>query len=153
MKNKIIAVLIIIAVLLSSVVIFQFCRTWLGERGRVDDVVINIGESAKFSQKEIQAAMDLVIKKFPDFIDCELTELWYDEEKSEQEITRGYMVSGRGSNNGIQKENAIIIYSNFTTGAKSADEGFNPNSRYTNWMWILIRPNEHASWTIDDWGY
>ena len=65
--------------------------------------------------------MDKVLTKFPDFIDCELTELWYDEEKSNKEVN-SYMTSGRGSTNGVDSKNVIVLHSNFNTGEKSGDD-------------------------------
>ena len=153
-KKEIITVIILIVVMLSLVVLFQF---WHNTRpivqGKTENVVIDIGESSKFSVEEIKAAMDLVIEKFSDYYYCELTELWYNEMQSEKEIIEWYMVSGRGSINGAMQENVIVLHSNFSTGARSGDYGFSPGSRYEDWNWILIRQTKNSPWAIDDWGY
>ena len=94
--------------------------------------------------------MDVVLEVFKGFCGCELTELWYDEDKSNREI-ESYMKTGKGAYNGAQPEQVIVLLSNFNTGDQTVT--LNPNSRYTNWMWILIREDENAPWQLDDSGY
>ncbi len=141
-----------IVFILSAVayVLFQFCPLFC--RGKTNHAVIDTRDSSQFTQKEIRQAADTVLRKFPDFIDCDLTELWYDEEKSNRTI-ESYMTSGKGSRNNVRKENVIVLFSNFNTGRLSGEDGFSPNSRYENWNWILIRENADSQWKIDDWGY
>lgn len=124
----------------------------MNPKGKTANVKVTLGGSAKFTEAELKKAADTILTKFPDFMDCELTDLWYDEEKSNREID-SYMTSGKGTVNGVKKENVIILFSNFNTGEKSGDDGFNPNSRYTNWNWILIRDDANSPWRVDDWGY
>lgn len=119
--------------------------------GKTEHVSERIGASTKFSQEEIRSAMDCVKKKFRDFKGCELTDLWYDEAKSDQ-IVPDYLKHGRGALVGATAENTIVLLSNFKTGPSSINDGFNPNSSYTDWIWILIRDNENADWKADDWG-
>jgi len=113
---------------------------------------LDIGESIKFTNVEIMSAVDMVFEKFTDFTGCELTHLWYDEEKSETFIN-GYMTSGRGQGNGILRKNVIVLLSNFDVDSSGGDGSLNPNSTYYDWNWILVRDNESDSWRVDDWGY
>jgi len=46
-----------------------------------------------------------------------------------------------------------VLLSNFETNKHAIKEGFNPNSYYTNWMWILKRGGKSKKWEIVDWGY
>ena len=108
--------------------------------------------STKFSNNEINDAMDCVKKKFKDFKGCELTDLWYDEEKSDAFI-EGYLESGEGSINGVDAENVIVLLSNFNVDSTGGDGSLNPNSTYSNWNWILIRDRKTGNWLVDDWGY
>ncbi|ADY55177.1 hypothetical protein Sgly_0826 [Syntrophobotulus glycolicus DSM 8271] len=113
---------------------------------------IDIGKSTKFSQEEIQAAVDCVIVNFKeDFKGCNLKKIWYDEGESDSEIGT-YMIFGRGSVNGVKEENVIVLFSNFDVGT-GADASLNPNSTYKDWNWILIREDKTGNWKIDDWGY
>jgi hypothetical protein len=115
-------------------------------------VEIMIGYSEKFNLGEIENAINAVLNKFKDFIGCELLELWYDEKHSES-LVESYMRSVRGRVNGVNKENVIVLLSNFKTSKSSICCGFNPNSTYTDWQWILIRNNNTDNWIVDAWGY
>lgn len=42
-----------------------------------------------------------------------------------------------------------MVYVNDT----GADDGFNPDSTYTDWNWILIRDRKTGNWKVDDGGY
>lgn len=120
--------------------------------GKTDGASVNLGKSSKFSEKEIKAAAKCVEKKFKDFSGCALTKLWYDEKKS-NEFTKGYLSNGKGLVNGVKAENVIVLLSDFNVGSSGADYGFNPNSTYSNWNWILIRDSKTGDWRADDWGY
>ena len=115
--------------------IFVACNS-----GKVNNAEITIGNSTKFSEAEINQAIALVKTKFKDFRGCNLTKIWYDEEKYE-----AYVES--------ETENTIILLSNFETDKSAISQGFNPNSNYVNWMWILIREDKSANWKVIDWGY
>ena len=120
--------------------------------GKTGNVNIEIGMSEKFTNTEIEDATNLVKKKFADFKGCDLTQLWYDEAKSDSFID-GYLTHGRGSTNGAKAENVIILLSTFTVDSSGGNGSFNPNSTYDNWNWILIRDGKDDSWSVDDWGY
>lgn len=119
--------------------------------GITDNVVVNIGESDKFTEEEINKAIDYVINNF-DFSACTLTRIWYDEEKSNSAI-EGYLQYGRGSVNGVNPENVIILLSNFDVDDSGYRLGLNPNSTYTDYNWVLIRTSKRSKWRIDDRGY
>ena len=119
--------------------------------GRTDHAVVTIGDSAKFSEDELQDAVDCILEKFWDFEDCDLQRLWYDEERSDKQV-QSYMTNGKGSENGVEEGNVIVLFSDFRVGW-SAGGGWNPGSNYTDWMWILIRDGEEGEWRADDWGY
>lgn len=119
--------------------------------GKADDVKVTIGESVDFSKDEIQKAVNAVTHKFRDFEDCELLSLWYDEQESDDEV-QAYLLSGRGSVNGAKAENVIVLFSDFYAG-ENAEGGFNPDSDYEGWNWILIRDSKTSDWRVDDWGY
>lgn len=122
------------------------------QAGKANNVSVNIEKSSKFSEEEINNAISCVKKKFKDFKGCTLTDLWYDEEKSNNFI-KGYLSGGRGSVNGVKGENVIVLLSNFDVDSSGGDGSFNPNSTYSNWNWILIRDSKTGNWRVDDWGY
>jgi hypothetical protein len=138
-----------IPILWLFLMLFSFTCT---NQGKINNASINVGESDKFSVKEINEALDCVKTKFKDFKGCNLTKLWYDESKSNKSI-EVYLKYGKGSTNGAKAENVIVLFSNFDVGSSGVKQGFNPNSTYSNWNWILIRGTEKDKWRIDDWGY
>ena len=116
------------------------------------NVVVNIEKSDKFSEKEINNAINCVKKKFKGFGGCSLTKLWYDEKKS-NDFIQGYLSNGKGSLNGIKAENVIVLLSDFDVNSSGGDGSFNPNSTYSHWSWTLIRDSKTGTWKVDDWGY
>ena len=122
--------------------------------GKTDGAVIDYGSSEKFSQEEIQAAVDIVLKEFKTFKGCELKKLWYDEEASNRCIESD-LSSDNGGNvikdNGVQEENAIYLFSDFyvTPSAENAENSaWNTDFTYTNWRWILARDNKNEVWKV-----
>jgi len=127
------------------------CAGCGGNAGKTNNVRVIGGESTKFSPAEIEAAQDCVLKKFKDFEGCDLEKLWYDEEYSEARIER-YMSTGNGSENGVAKDNVIILLSDFHVDSTGGG-GFSPDTDCTDWNWILIRDDKSDAWRVDDWGY
>ena len=122
------------------------------QAGKTNNTVESIGKHDKFSNEEIKDAMKRVKKKFKDFKGCDLTQLWYDEEKSKGFI-EGYLKNGKGAASGVKSENVIVLFSDFDVDSSGGDGSLNPNSTYSNWNWILIRDNKAGNWKVDDWGY
>lgn len=143
--KKMISILCIILAALSLVACKQV--------GKTNNVVVDIGESIKFNDEEINNAINCVKEKFRDFEGCNLTKLWYDEEKSNH-IIEGYFKNEKGSVNGVKKaENVIVLMSSFDVDSSGGDGSFNPNSTYSNWQWILRRNSKTDNWQVYDWGY
>ena len=126
-------------------ILLIFCFTAYNT-GRTNNVAITIGKSEKFSEKEINDAVNCVKKKFKEFNGCTLTKLWYDEKKS------NYIVSGYLGNS-KESENMIILLSDFDVDFSGGDGSLNPNSTYSNWNWILVRDAKAGKWRVKDWGY
>ncbi len=120
--------------------------------GKTDNIVVSIGTTDKFSENELNGAVNCVKKSFKSYKGATLTKLWYDEEKSDQFI-EGYLKNGRGSVNGVKPENVIVLLSNFDVDSSGEDGSLNPNSTYDNYNWILIRDSKTDNWKVDDRGY
>ena len=111
--------------------------------GNVRDAERIVGESSLYSQREIEAAMDVAVTKFKkDFNDCELLKIAYDEEKTISE--REYQKAQYG------KDEIIVLVSDFYVGDR-AEPTFLPNQTYNNWKWIL--ENSEAGWKLIGYGY
>ena len=101
-----------------------------------------LGPSSKYSEKDINRAMDKVITVFDlEYYGCKMTRIWFDPEFSDP-----YLGDESYSN-----QEVIVILSSFDTGPK-APSGFNTNDSYVRWSWILVRTSSMGSWKLVDWG-
>jgi hypothetical protein len=116
-----------------------------------DLLIIDIGDSVKFSEEEIGEAIELVKNDFA-FPGSILTKICYDEEKSDK-FSKLYLEYGNGSVNDAKAENVIVLLSNFDVDDSGDDSSLNPNSTYENFQWILIRGDKESDWVINDRGY
>lgn len=141
MKKIIISIIVIFIIIGIIFTLFKLNN----KDENIKNAEIVIGNSEIYSKEEIKNAIDIVLVKFKNF-PATLNKIYYDEEKSQKE-----------SNNLAEQYNAnevIVLYSNFKTysGTKAINDGFNPNSEYTNWAWILTRSN-YCEWQLITWGY
>lgn len=116
-----------------------------------DDLIIDIGNSTQFTEKEIAEAINTVKDNFK-FPASTLTKIWYNEEESDK-FSKLYLESGKGSINGVKPENVIVLLSNFDVDDSGDNPVLNPDSTYENYQWVVIRDNNTSDWRIDDWGY
>lgn len=116
-----------------------------------NDILIEVSKSTKFSKDEIESAIQNVKSNFS-FSEATLTNIWYDEEKSNYLID-SYLENGRGLTNGVKEENVIILLSNFDVDGSGDNPVLNPNTTYSDYQWILIRDSKNNVWKIDDFGY
>jgi len=120
--------------------------------GIVRNVVILPSAPEHFSAVEFNAVIDSALARFRDFADTELLRLWYDAERSEAHA-EAYMTTGRGSVNGVAREDVIVLFADFrTTRRFFAVGGLQPNATVTNGVLVLIRESTAAPWIVDDWG-
>lgn len=103
------------------------------DRGKTEHVVISIGESAVHTKKDLQSAVDIVLKRFKEYRSCELTQLWYEGD------------IGLSENPDI-----IVLRSTFATGPNAEDAGFNPNANYS-WSWEITK-TEAEKWELTNYG-
>ena len=143
--------LIIISCLFMSIFLLGFSLNKVAI-GVTDNVEIRYDNSTTFNENEIKSAINTVLLEFEDFKGCDLIRLWYDESASKSQ-TEIYMSYGHGSSNGVEQENVIVLLSDFYVDSSGGDGSFNPDTTYSNWMWILIRDSKVDKWTVDDWGY
>ena len=139
MKNKgQMVVLLLIAVLAAVMLLSR-------RGGDVRIVRRDIGESQKFTQADIESAMDAAQRHFDkEFDGCTLITLTYDEAVSER--------SAEGWTENYDADEAIVLLSRFYVDASGGDGSLNPDSYYENWQWILTR-NHGGQWTLQTWGY
>ena len=118
----------IIFILCSIIAAFFLVSFFQG--GKTNNVVVSVEPSSKFTEEEINAAINIVKKKFKKFDGCELTQLWYSENSS-NEVIEDYLKYGSGSENGVKGENIIVLLSNFQVDSSGGDGSLEPNSTQT----------------------
>lgn len=145
--KKVTSILLTIAMFLSVVSItYHFVRT------KTNYVSITVGESTKFSQEEIENAVDAAKLRFLKLEHCKLISLTYDEEKSNQEV-KSYLTCGRGSIDGSTSENTLVLQSKFYMDKDIYQVGsFIPDS-YGHWKITLTRQDKNSDWTVSECGY
>lgn len=113
--------------------------------GNASQVQTVVGESAIFTQREIEAAMEAAMNHFrKEFDGCTMTRIEYNEEKSAAAAMEWAEQYGA--------EEGIVLYSVFDVDASGGDGSFTPNSTYRNWQWVLTR-NKGDNWVLRTWGY
>jgi hypothetical protein len=112
----------------------------------------NVSTTSAFAKEEIDAAINCVKKYIPEETIYTLDKIWFDEKVSDKEV-KGYITTGRGSENGIDQNNVIVLLSNISVGEHGSASASEPNEKRDNWMWILIRKDANAPWKVDGQGY
>ncbi|KGF06859.1 hypothetical protein HMPREF1634_07245 [Tissierellia bacterium S7-1-4] len=132
-------------ILLAIMILFSLA----GCKGKKDgDITIDKGDSNKFSEDEIDAAIKVVKDNFS-FPGSELKAVRYDEAKSD-DVIKDFMKYGAGKGTDIDLNNIIVLFSEFDVSGK------NPvlsKGEYKNYSWTLVRPDKDSEWKIEDQGY
>ncbi|MCR5689182.1 MAG: hypothetical protein K6G71_02945 [Clostridiales bacterium] len=139
MKKAIVIVLcLMIAVSLCS------CGT-NGDKVPADAATTSAAASAKYSQEDIDSAIDTIKKEFDrNWPGCTLKEIYY----AGDETTAQYRDWADRNN----AEEVIVLLSTFETGTPAGNSGLNSNQVYEGWNWILVR-NAGGQWQHVDHGY
>lgn len=117
-----------------------------GYQGIVKNVqILDYEPSEIYSNDDIDSAFETVKTYFKkEFEGCTLTKLYYPGDGS------NYTAECKKWAEFFNADDAIVLLSSFDVD--ESDEGFNPNSTYDNWKWILVR-NKGGKWTHADHGY
>ena len=108
-------------------------------------------ESERFSDEELQAAADYVLKQFETgYKGCTLKRVYYDEVESVK-LAASYIDEPQYDIYGMDPNDIIVLFSDFRTGIRSGS--FEPNSNYDGWTWYLIRDGKGQPWREYSHGY
>lgn len=133
-----------ISLLLTFTLLLSLCACNSGVD--TSKTVKEIGESKKFSDIEIDRAVNLVLQKgfSKDSGVISIDRIWYDEERGNKEAD-SYDATKDDT------DNAIVLFTDFTTGGNTMS--LNRNDKYTGYNWILKRSSKYSAWKIIDCGY
>ena len=132
---------IFVIILLIGVMVFGLCACG----GNVTNVEVEPYESELYTDKDIEAAIRVTKRYFKSqFSGCKLTKLYYAGDETSKEHTEWAERH--------DADEAIVFKSSFDVDSSGGDGSLNPNSTYSNWMWILVR-EEGGRWRHVDHGY
>ena len=139
MKKKLIILIFIICIILIGLaIIFK-------NKGNTSNVRIISKKSQIYSKDDIDSAIAVTKKYFKEnFYKCSLLKIGYigDERNNEYLDKASY----------YNKEQVIVLISNFYVSPSGGDGSLNQDFQYENWMWILVR-NKNKNWEHVDHGY
>jgi hypothetical protein len=125
-------------------IILTISFTACGSAGNTDSVSIDPIKSSIYSEDDYTQAVNVALKYFHNhFTDCTMTKISYvgdDMGDAMKEWAEDYHM-----------DEVIILTSDFKTG-KHCEKSLDPNSKYTDWQWILAR-NKGGKWKHKDHGY
>lgn len=117
-------------------------------KSNIADVKINLGSSEAYSQEELQAAADVILEEISSWNSVKkVYAISYccDKSTPNPENYCGSFIS-------MEYAHCVVFESSFKTSGSAWSEGFNPDSVYDGWHWIVVK-DENNEWKLLDWGY
>lgn len=113
--------------------------------GDVSQAVMIPVESGIYTEGDIQAAADTVVRYFKKGFDgCALKELRYAGDEAAEQFA--------GWEDQYQVDEVIVLLSTFDVDASGGDGSLEPNYTYKGWGWVLGR-NAGGKWKHLTYGY
>ena len=122
--------------------------------GDISKMTIDYGNSAHFTAAEMNAAIDVILRQFVYWYNCEMHYIAYTtDERSAAEFR--YYADSRRLQTGTIYIDGIVFESSFHTPPEDkaqSGSGLAPDEEYTGWEWILLL-SEDGEWELVTWGY
>lgn len=122
-------------------------------------VVIDLGKSMLYTQKERNDAVLLIREKFATFAGCELHDIRYVGDEVNNDENLRWLNSLREVRSDIPPEDAGKEYtevaeflSDFHSPVEEGPCAWNPDEEYIDYQWWLARTKD-GKWEIVSWGY
>ena len=119
---------------------------------KVPEVRIDYGTSSIYTQKDMNAAIELIKKEFDTWNGCELHSISYssDDECSESNIA--WMNELEAANDEKKIFTQCIMFKSDFHSPKTGGGAWNADDEYTDWQWWLAR-TDGGQWKLMTWGY
>ncbi len=139
----------IISAALCLIMVFLFTGC---EKADMSNVKIDYGTSSIYSEEDMDAAIEVIKKKFSSLEGCELHSLSYRSDEECNRVGNIAWMNDLGEANGNREifTQCIAFDSSFCS-PKEGGGGWEPNEEYT-WSWWLAR-SEGGEWKLMTWGY
>jgi len=121
---------------------------------RVDDVVITLEESEHFTQEELEAAAEYVLRHFKRVPGIELKRIWYDDDESLSHDVDLEIVKARAGKE-IFRDNVCVFFAEFYVYSGKGtlfEEGYT-YGEHGEWSIVLYREDESSDWEFCSWGH
>lgn len=113
------------------------------------NVRVDYGESNIYTKEDMDEAIEVIKKEFSSWNGCKLYSISYTSDENNNDETISWM-NELGDNKVIYSQ-CIKFVSDFRSSVFGGD-GFNVDSKYTNWQWYLAR-SEGGNWQLMTYGY
>ena len=127
------------------------CGSKQDAAGSADALVIEYGESERYSPEELEDAAALILKEFDGWKGCEMDTLRYAGDDATDAETVEWLNKLDGADPANPFTECAEFISDFHT-ATDTEPGFNPDGNYTDWQWYVAR-TENGDWALMSWGY
>lgn len=119
---------------------------------KAPEVRIDYGTSSIYTQKDMNAAIELIKKEFDTWNGCELHSISYssDDECSESNIA--WMNELEAANDEKKIFTQCIMFKSDFHSPKKGGGAWNADDEYTDWQWWLAR-TDGGQWKLMTWGY
>ncbi len=159
MKFRLHKYILLFTAIFSILLILAGCSISSVPAGSVEDAEIDYGKSEIYSQKDMDAAIEIIKAEFSTWKGFELQRIYYssDDECSEENIDWLNQIENANDNKEFFTQ-CIMFYSDFHTPKRTyLDQlidfsSFEEDEDYTEWQWWLGR-SETGDWKLVTWGY
>ena len=119
---------------------------------KTPEVRIDYGTSSIYTQKDMNAALELIKKEFDTWNGCEMHSISYssDDECSESNIA--WMNELEAANDEKKIFTQCIMFKSDFHSPKKGGGAWNADDEYTDWQWWLAR-TDGGQWKLMTWGY
>lgn len=114
----------------------------------IADTKVDLGTSEIYSEEDLQAAADVILAEVSNWNSVKkVYAISYccDESTPNLDNYCGSFIS-------TEYAHCVVFDSSFKTSGSALSEGFNPDSVYDGWHWIVVK-DENNEWKLLDWGY
>lgn len=153
MKFRLHKYILLFTAIFSILLILAGCSISSVPAGSAEDAEIDYGKSEIYSQKDMDAAIEIIKAKFSTWKGCTLQKIYYvsDDECNEKNIAWLNEIEAANDNEEVFTQ-CIMFESDFHTAEQGDLSGFENGEEYKNWQWWLGR-SETGDWKLMTCGY
>ena len=121
----------------------------------IADATVDYGTSKKYTEADIDSALDPILTEFTSWKGCTLQKLAFtDDATCEAELANANEMRKGQMPDEPEFDQALVLTSEFHSPSGEDAEGttFEPDTDYTGWKWLLARTGDDGAWKLLTWG-